>query len=126
LSQYLQPSANPIKGNPMAHNPVSAGDPPAQCTRPAQQLVAALDYKTTAFTRLPGLTQRFGHSRGKVYLDIDSGVFVPGVAIGSNSKAWPTTELNAYALAYIRGFDKSALRELTQCILEARRRAGLP
>lgn len=109
----------------MAHNPVSVGDPAAHCTRPAQQLVAALDYKTTAFTRLPGVTQRFGHSRGKVYLDIDSGVFAPGVAIGSNSKAWPVCELDAYAIAFIQGFDKNALRELTQSILEARRRAGL-
>lgn len=60
-----------------------------------------------------------GHSRAKLYLDVDEGTFVPPVKYGVSS-FWIEKEVMACLEAKIAGLSKDEMKEFVQQLLKSR------
>lgn len=79
--------------------------------------------KTERMLRLPVVLVKTGRGRASLYADIKAGLFVRGVAISAQSKAWPDNEVDAINAARIAGKSEDEIRELVRQ-LEAQRQAA--
>ena len=77
--------------------------------------------RVTRMLRLLPACDVTGRKPGAHYLDIKSGLMVPGVRIGANAVAWPDFELEAINRAKIAGATEDEIRALVRKLIEARR-----
>jgi prophage regulatory protein len=74
--------------------------------------------------RLPAVLQRRGRSRSSHYADIQQGLFVKPVKIGSRAAGTPDHEVDALTAARIAGKSDDEIRDLV-VMLEAARKAAV-
>lgn len=65
-----------------------------------------------------------GLARSTIYLRISEGLFPPAVTLGSQSVAWPESEITAINAARIRGADEDQIRALVASLVAARKSAA--
>lgn len=71
--------------------------------------------------KLAEVLKRRAKSESSHYVDIQEGIWTPGVKIGARSVAWPESEVEALLAAIVRGATKDELRALVCKLLEARK-----
>jgi len=70
--------------------------------------------------RLPGVEDRTGLRKTALYQRQRQGTFPRPVTIGGRAVAWPESDINAWIEAITRGASEEELRELVQCMHDAR------
>ena len=65
-----------------------------------------------AVLRMPEVEQRTGQKAPTVYLRIKSGLFMPPVKLSERVSVWPSSEIEAWLAAKIRGASDDEIRNL--------------